>query len=138
MGATRKLGEAFLKLYINKKEITTILQRLNNYLGSVDIESVHYHFIVPEGSRFIKGLGYRGRIFIDDFVKLTSVPLAEEDLAPYDTIFAHRSGSVRCFRKRFVPQDPKVCLVNVPETRHFGSEPRELIAIGVKLIRTLL
>jgi len=71
IGATRKLGEAFTKLYIYKKEISTIIKRLKPHLGSDDIESVEYHFIVPEGSRFIRDLGYRARIFTDDFVKLS-------------------------------------------------------------------
>ena len=58
IGATRKLADSFMKLFILKNKQVDIERELNK-----KFIKIHICFIYPENSKFMNSLGYRNHIF---------------------------------------------------------------------------
>lgn len=64
LGATRKLADSFLKLFILKNKLAEINIKFNTEYDDVEI-----YFIYPDKSLFMEALGYRESIFKLGFIK---------------------------------------------------------------------
>ena len=73
IGATRKLSESFLKLFILKNRIDEINKQLNSEFEDIDI-----YFIYPEKSKFMTALGYRNKVFEIGALKKGSVNINQD------------------------------------------------------------
>lgn len=76
-GAVRKLADSFSRFSIlnyprNKRAILASASKATG----MKLREVECHFVVPEGSRFLKALGYRDVLFQMDVMSLTEVRLS--------------------------------------------------------------
>lgn len=78
IGAVKKIFEAFSKFYLLRLDKAGVLQRLRKYYDISIISDIQCHFIVPEGSRFIKALGYRAKLFDTGVMSLDTIKLDKE------------------------------------------------------------
>lgn len=77
IGAARKFAEIFSKFYLFKMEENEIRKRIEMLKSEYVIESISCHLIVPEGSKFIKALGYRKKLIESGIMFLDEIPLSE-------------------------------------------------------------
>lgn len=56
-----------------------MFQRLSKYHTLETVNDIICHFIVPEGARFIKALGYRAKLFETGIMKLDKIKLTDEN-----------------------------------------------------------
>jgi|GEM_PF-1812487 len=78
VGAVKKVFEAFSRFYLFHDDFLNIIQRAKKANIGIEIESLKCFFIVPEGSRFIKALGYREKLFKTGHMSLETISLTEE------------------------------------------------------------
>lgn len=80
VGAVKKLAESFSKFYLIKLEenIQVITKKIKELIPNFSFEKISCHFIVPKGSRFIKALGYRKRLFETGIMLLDVIPLSKD------------------------------------------------------------
>ncbi len=78
IGAVKKVFESFSKFYLYNLSKDEIISRIAKYYSNLRLENISCHFIVPEGSRFIKALGYRRRLFQTGYMILDELYLPEE------------------------------------------------------------
>jgi hypothetical protein len=80
IGAARKFAECFSKFYLlnhmeeNNQEIS---KRIGILKPACHFKKISCHLIVPEGSRFIKALGYRKKLLETGVMALDEVPLSK-------------------------------------------------------------
>lgn len=80
IGAARKFAECFSKFYLlkhleeNSQEIT---KKIGMLKPEYNFKTISYHLIVPEGSRFIKALGYREKLLETGVMFLDEISLSE-------------------------------------------------------------
>jgi len=75
IGAVKKIFEAFSKFYLLLHDQEAVIKRLSYHYDIGRINSIECHFIVPEGTRFIKALGYRAKLFDTGIMKLDTIKL---------------------------------------------------------------
>lgn len=78
IGAVKKIFEAFSKFHLLHMDKAGVLQRLSKYHDLDKAQDIQCHFIVPEGARFIKALGYRAKLFDTGIMKLETIKLTDE------------------------------------------------------------
>ena len=55
-----------------------VIQRLSKYHDFEAINDIKCHFIVPEGARFIKALGYKANLFKTGIMSLDTIKLSND------------------------------------------------------------
>ncbi|MBK9497784.1 MAG: hypothetical protein IPO06_00110 [Leptospiraceae bacterium] len=82
IGATRKLAESFLKLFILKKQKKKLEKELADKYNFIrNYADIQLYFIYPENARFMKALGYREFIFDSGAIKKYPIHLDNESEA---------------------------------------------------------
>lgn len=75
IGAARKVTESFAKFYLYKLDSKTIFERLSRYESGLQLTTISNHFIVPQGARFLRALGYRERFLTTENMQLDELIL---------------------------------------------------------------
>lgn len=78
IGAGKKVFEAFSKFYLLLMDKGAVIQRLSKYHDFEAINNIKCHFIVPEGARFIKALGYKAKLFKTGIMSLDTIKLTND------------------------------------------------------------
>lgn len=80
VGAVKKVAESFSKFYLILLEnnIRKIKEKLLIQHPECDFNKISCHFIVPKGSKFIKSLRYREKLFETGIMRLDKLPLSDE------------------------------------------------------------
>ena len=73
IGATRKLADSFMKLFILQSEKVLIEKEL-----SLEINNINICFIYPEESKFMQALGWREKIFELDILQKYPIAIKPE------------------------------------------------------------
>lgn len=78
VGAVKKLAESFSKYYLftMNNNRTVILERIKKVYPGYKIKKISCHFIVPEGSKFIKALGWRKQLLGTGIMRLDEISLS--------------------------------------------------------------
>jgi hypothetical protein len=81
LGATKNVFEAFSRFYIflkNEEFSNQIKNKIIDFKPEILVNKIECHFVVPEGSRFIKALGYRGMLLNAGIMSLNQVNLSDK------------------------------------------------------------
>ena len=80
VGAVKKVAESFSKFYLILLEnnIRKIKEKLLIQHPECDFNKISCHFIVPKGSKFVKALGYREKLFETGIMRLDELPLSNK------------------------------------------------------------
>lgn len=80
IGGARKFAECFSKFYLLKhmeENSQEISKRMGMLKPEYHFKTISCHLIVPEGSRFIKALGYRKKLLETGIMSLDEISLSE-------------------------------------------------------------
>lgn len=95
IGATRKLADAFARFSIINHAPTkeSLLQAAERDYGT-NLEHIRCHLVVPEGSRFIRALGYRTRLLEMGVMDLTEIDLPDSEMSILNRVLKAASAEM--------------------------------------------